>query len=73
MLKQRFITALWGIPILVAAVWFDQPLPWLTVLVAIWGLLAVFEFYRMVATSKAMPLTYFGLIWTALFVLSPHF
>jgi phosphatidate cytidylyltransferase len=73
MLKQRVITGLWGVPLLIAAVWFDQPLPWFTVLVAIWGLLAVFEFYKLVAGAKAQPLTYFGLIWTLLFILSPHF
>ena len=72
MLKQRVITGLWGIPLLIAAVWFAQPLPWFTVLVAIWGLLAVFEFYKLVAGAKAPPLTYFGLIWTLLFILSPH-
>ncbi len=72
-LKKRVITALWGIPLLIAAVWFDKPLPWFTILLAIWGVLAVFEFYRMVATSKIAPLTYFGLVWTLLFILSPHF
>ena len=73
MLKKRVITGLWGIPLLIAAVWFDQPLPWFTLLVAIWGLLAVFEFYKIVAGAKVPPLTYFGLIWTLLFILSPHF
>jgi len=73
MLKKRVITALWGIPLLVVAVWFDKPLPWFTILVAIWGLLAVLEFYKLVNTSKVPPLTYFGLIWTLLFILSPHF
>ena len=73
MLKQRFITALWGIPILVAAVWFDHPLPWLTVLVAIWGLLAVTEFYKMGEKLKLAPLTLFGLLWTLLFLISPQF
>ncbi len=70
MLKQRVITALWIIPLLLAAVWFDEPLPWFTIFVAIWGVLAVFEFYRLVAASKVPPLTYFGLIWTLLFILS---
>ena len=73
MLKKRVITALWGILLLIAAVWFDKPLPWFTILVAIWGILAVFEFYRLVTASKVSPLTYFGLIWTLLFILSPHF
>ncbi len=71
MLKKRVITALWGIPLLIALVWFDKPLPWFTVLVAIWGVLATFEFYRLVtASTKVPPLTYFGLIWTLLFILS---
>ena len=69
MLKKRVITALWGIPLLIATIWFDRPLPWFTILVAIWGALAVFEFYRLVA-AKTPPLTYFGLIWTLLFILS---
>ena len=73
MLKKRVVTALCGISLLIAAVWFDQPLPWFTVLVAIWGLLAVLEFYKMVNTAKVPPLTYFGLIWSLLFILSPHF
>ncbi len=73
MLRKRVITALWIIPLLVAAVWFDKPLPWFTVLVAIWGVLAALEFYRLVAAAKVAPLTYFGLIWTLLFILSPHF
>jgi phosphatidate cytidylyltransferase len=72
MLKNRLLTALWAIPILVAAVWFDQPLPWLTVLVAIWGLLAVFEFYKMGEKIKIAPLTWFGLLWTLLFIISPQ-
>jgi phosphatidate cytidylyltransferase len=72
MLKKRVITGLWNIPLLIAAVWFDKPLPWFTVLVAIWGLLAVFEFYKLAGGAKVQPLTYFGLIWTLLFILSPH-
>ncbi len=70
MLKKRVITALWGIPLLVATIWFDTPLPWFTILMAIWGMLAVFEFYQLVAASKSSPLAYFGLIWTLLFILS---
>jgi phosphatidate cytidylyltransferase len=73
MLKKRVITGLWGVPLLIAAIWFDQPLPWFTLLVAIWGLLAVFEFYKLVGGTGALPLTYFGLIWTVLFIISPHF
>ena len=70
MLTKRVITSLWGIPLLIAAIWFDKPLPWFTVLVAIWGILAAFEFYRLVKASGVSPLTYFGLLWSLLFVLS---
>jgi phosphatidate cytidylyltransferase len=72
-LKKRVITALWGIPILIAAVWFDEPLPWFTVLVAIVGVAAAIEFYRIVDTSRVPPLTGFGLVWVLLFIISPHF
>jgi phosphatidate cytidylyltransferase len=73
MLKKRVITSLCGLPLLIVAVWFDEPLPWFTIFVAIWGLLAVFEFYRLVAVSEVRSLTAFGLLWTLLFILSPHF
>jgi phosphatidate cytidylyltransferase len=73
MLKKRVITGLWCILPLIAAVWFNQPLPWFTVLVAIWGLLAVFEFYKLASRAGLQPLTYFGLVWTVLFIISPHF
>ena len=68
MLKKRLITALWGIPLLAAVVWFGEP--WFTVLVAAWAALAVFEFYRLAAAPKVSPLTYFGLVWSLLFILS---
>lgn len=73
MLKKRVITSLYAIPLLIILIWFDKPLPWFTLFIALWGALAAFEFYRMVAGSKAPPLTYFGIIWTLLFILSPHF
>jgi len=73
MLRKRVITALWGIPLLIVAIWFDEPLPWFTVLAVVWGLLAAIEFYRMVGVSRILPLTYFGLIWTLLFIIHPHF
>ncbi len=73
MLKKRVIIALGGILLLSTAVWFDRPLPWFTIFAAFWGLLAVFEFYRLVAVSRIRLLAGFGLVWTLLFILSPHF
>lgn len=69
MLKKRIITALWFAPLLVIVVWFGRE-PGFTALMVTFGILAALEFYRMVATSKAPPFTYFGLIWTAFFILS---
>ncbi|MFC1593015.1 phosphatidate cytidylyltransferase, partial [Candidatus Omnitrophota bacterium] len=68
MLKKRAITAFFGIPLLVTIIWLGEP--WFTVLVAIWGVLAAFEFYRLVTTSEVSPLTCFGLIWTLFFIIS---
>jgi phosphatidate cytidylyltransferase len=72
MLKKRFLTALWGIPLLAAAVWFDEPLPWLTIVVTLWGMLAVNEFYKLGEKIKIAPLVYFGLLWTLLFIIGPQ-
>jgi phosphatidate cytidylyltransferase len=75
MLKKRVITGLWGIPLLIACVWFsmpEYPFPLFTALVAIWGVLAAFEFYN-IAGAKIAPLTYLGMLWTLLFIISPHF
>ncbi len=72
MLGKRVLTALWGIPLLVVAIWFDEPLPWFSILAAVWGLLAFLEFNRMAGAAKIVPLTVFGAVWTVLFVLYPH-
>jgi phosphatidate cytidylyltransferase len=44
-LLQRSLTALVGIPVLVGAIWFGAP--WLTALVLLAGVAAIWEFYRM--------------------------
>jgi len=75
MLKKRVITALWGIPLVIVAVWFSRPeypFPLFTVLAAVFGLLAVLEFLRMTGVSKVMPLVVFGSAATVLFIAYPH-
>lgn len=69
MLKERIITSVWFVSLLVIVVWFGGG-PGFTILMVVFGILAALEFYRMVAISKAPPLTYFGLVWTALLILS---
>lgn len=73
MLKKRLITALWGIPLVIAAVWFDEPLPWFTILAVIVGVLAILEFYRLVGVTGVIPLTACGLVLALLFIIFPHF
>jgi phosphatidate cytidylyltransferase len=72
MLRKRVITALWGIPLLIVAIWFDEPFQWFTLFAVLWGVLAVFEFYSMTGVARIIPLTGFGLVWTLLFIFSPH-
>jgi phosphatidate cytidylyltransferase len=69
MLKKRTITSAWYAALLVVIVWFGGGSGF-SALVATLGILAALEFYRMVASAKAPPLTYFGLTWTAFFILS---
>jgi len=73
MLKNRVITSIVLLPVLLAAVWFDTPLPWLTILAAAWGLLAAFEFYKGAQARGANPLIFPGLAWALLFIISPQY
>jgi phosphatidate cytidylyltransferase len=72
-LRKRVITALWGVPLVLLAIWFDGPLPWFTVLMAVWGLLAAWEFYRITGVAVNRPLAYFGLAWVLFFIVHAHF
>jgi phosphatidate cytidylyltransferase len=69
MLSKRAITSVWYAAVISVIAWFGDG-PGFTALTVVLGVLAAFEFYRMVAASKRPPLTYFGLVWTALFILS---
>jgi len=73
MLKKRVLTALCGLPILGVVVWFDKPWPWFTVAAAVWGLLATWEFYRLAGVSRVPPLAGLGMLWSLVFIISPHF
>jgi phosphatidate cytidylyltransferase len=70
MLKKRVITALWGIPLIAAVVWFgDIGDLWLfTAFIAIWGTLAVIEFYRLLHPLKIQPVYIFGILWVLAFI-----
>ena len=69
MLRERTLTSIWYVALFVVIVWFGGG-PGFTALIATFGVLAAFEFYRMLARVKLAPLTYFGLIWIAFFIIS---
>jgi len=70
MLRHRILTAVVGLPLLIAIIWFGAP--WFTILIAAMAGLATWEFYRMAGALKAEPITYFGIAWVLLIVASPH-
>lgn len=71
MLKKRFISAFCVLPVLIAAILFEHPVPWLTIFIAGWGALAVFEFYHITGSDKPL-LSVLGITLTVLFIISPH-
>ena len=75
MLKKRLITSLWALVLIIAAVWFSRPdywFPGFTILAAVVGVLAVWEFYRLVGVSKVLPLALCGTALTLLFIITPQ-
>jgi phosphatidate cytidylyltransferase len=72
MLRTRLLTALWGIPLIIAAVYFDEPVPWFTVLLAAAGLLGAWEFFTMSGVRGYRPMFISGLAFTVLLVVQPH-
>ncbi|HTY81733.1 MAG TPA: CDP-archaeol synthase [Dehalococcoidales bacterium] len=76
MLKARVITAVWAVPVVLASIWFSRPeyvFPLFTVVAAVAGLLGVYEFYKVTGVVKNSPLFIFGLLWTTLFIIRPHY
>ncbi len=59
-----------GLPILIVAVWFDQPVHWFTICIAFCGVIAIIEFYLMVAKARVTPFIYFGIVWSTLIIIS---
>ena len=72
-MKQRIVTAVLGIPLLLVFVWFEvSQFPLITLLVAFFSALGVVELYRLASLSGARPLVLFGVIWSVLFVVNAH-
>jgi len=73
MLKHRVITAAVGVPLVILAIWFGDPWPWFTLLIAAAALAGTYEFYHMANFDRREPLIYLGLLWALALVLSPHY
>ena len=63
----RVLTALAGIPILAAAIWWGAP--WLTILVSLLAIRGIFELYRMAPPNAGPIPAVLGAIWVAALVL----
>ncbi len=70
MVLKRIFTTIVLLPIVIAAVWFHQPVPWFTILITIWTAVATWEFYRLNQKAGYKPLWLFGILISILFVLS---
>jgi phosphatidate cytidylyltransferase len=73
MLKHRVITAVVGVPLVILAIWFGDPWPWFTLLIAAAALAGTYEFYQLANFDRREPLIYLGLLWALALVLSPHY
>jgi phosphatidate cytidylyltransferase len=72
-LKHRVITAAVGVPLVILAIWFGDPWPWFTLLIAAAALAGTYEFYHIANFDSREPLIYLGLLWSLALVLSPHY
>jgi phosphatidate cytidylyltransferase len=73
MLKHRVITAAVGVPLVILAIWFGDPWPWFSLLIAAAALAGTYEFYHIANFDRREPLIYLGLLWSLALVLSPHY
>jgi phosphatidate cytidylyltransferase len=69
MLKKRLITVLFLLPPVIFLVWYNVLTT--ALLAVLWGGLAAWEFYHNIGHDKATPLTAFGILLTALFIIHP--
>lgn len=69
MLKKRLLTTLAALPVFIGATWFGGW--WFTALTAFAGLMAAWEFYRLVTKAKTPTMTGFGMVFVLLLIASP--
>ena len=73
MLKYRVITGVVGVPLVVFAIWFGNPWPWFTLLIAAAALAGAYEFYHMAGFDGREPFLYLGSLWALALVVSPQY
>jgi phosphatidate cytidylyltransferase len=71
-MKQRIVTALWVIPLLLVIIYF-VPAWAIALLVAAVAILAAKEFYKMAAHRGEQPLIYLGFLFTLFFIANAYF
>jgi len=71
MLRQRVLSSIVFIPILIAAIWFGSP--WFTILVGIAALLGLIEFFRIADQLRLQSLTVVSFFWTIFFIIGAQF
>ena len=70
-LRQRVITGVVGVPLVILAIWFGDP--WFSLLIAAAALASTYEFYRLYDFDNRGPLLYVGLILVLGLALGPHY
>ena len=73
MLRHRVITAAVGVPLVILAIWFGDPGPWFSLLIAAAALAGTYEFYHMADFNRREPLLYLGVLYSLALVLNPHY
>ncbi len=71
MLRQRVLSAVVVLPILILAIWFDGP--WFVLVAAVLALLGVVEFYAMAGLARLQPVALFGTLWTLFFIANAYY
>jgi phosphatidate cytidylyltransferase len=69
-MASRVISAIVGVPLVMAAVWAG--LPWLSLLAAVLASLGALEFYRMAERRELRPAVLLGIAWALSFIVSGH-
>jgi len=69
MLRQRVLTAVIGLPLIIALIWLGNP--WFALIMAAIAIMGGYELYRMAGHRKVRPITYLGLAAILLLVISP--